>query len=257
MKSKNNSWFLLALVVLAGCSSSKTIPYASKWNAPFSYVDEVKPDGKDQVSRLAYGIINDDHYLYMTMTTRDPATIQKILGNGLKVSFSPEGQKKDSYSLLFPVVMKEDRKALRRIDTDLPNSLGLGLLMDSYNKEAVWKDKQGQRFINLVEADGSIKSHISMDKNGELTQQMAIPFSLLTMNTKESSTLGVSIKIDGASSSQSGFSPRIGIGLGGGIGMGGGMGVGIGTGSGYGSRYGANDRGVDIRLEVQLARGNG
>ena len=256
MRSKKNSWFLLALAVLAGCSSSKTIPYESKWNAPFSYVDDIKPDQKDQASRLAYGIINDEHYLYLTMTTRDPSTIQKILSSGLKVSFSPEGQKKDAYSLLFPVVMKEDRKALKRIDTDLPNSLGLNLLMDSYNKEAVWNDKQGQRFINLVEADGSIKSHISMDKNGELTEQIAIPFSLIAMNTKESSNLGISIRIDGASS-QSGFSPRIGIGLGGGIGMGGGMGVGIGTGSGYGSRYGSNDRGVDIRLLVQLARGNG
>ncbi|SEI96279.1 hypothetical protein SAMN04487995_2765 [Dyadobacter koreensis] len=256
MRSKKNGLFLLALAVLAGCSSSKTIPYESKWNAPFSYVDEIKPDQKDQESRLAYGIINDEHYLYLTMTTRDPSTIQKILSSGLKVSFSPEGQKKEAYSLLFPVVMKEDRKALKRLDTDLPNSLGLNLLMDSYNKEAVWKDKQGQRFINLVEADGSIKSHISMDKNGELTEQIAIPFSLIAMNPKESSNLGISIKIDGASS-QSGFSPRIGIGLGGGIGMGGGMGVGIGTGSGYGSRYGSNDRGVDIRLLVQLARGNG
>lgn len=256
MKSYKNTWALLALLVMAGCSSSKTIPYESKWNAPFSYVDEVKPDQKDQASRLAYGIINDEHYLYLTMTTRDPSTIQKILSSGLKVSFRPEGQKKDAYSLQFPVVMKEDRKALKRIDTDLPNSLGLNLLMDSYNKEAVWKDKQGQRFINLVEADGSIKSHISMDKNGELVEQIAIPFSLIATNPKESAYLGISIKIDGASS-QSGFSPRIGIGLGGGIGMGGGMGVGIGTGSGYGSRYGANDRGVEIKLAVQLARGNG
>lgn len=255
MKSKTSNWLLLSLVILAGCSSSKTIPYESRWNAPFSYVDEVKPDGKDQASRLAYGVINDEHYLYITMSTRDPQTIQKILGSGMKVSFSPEGQKKDAYSLQFPVVMKEDRKALRRIDTDLPNSLGLNLLMDSYNKEAVWKDKSGPHFINLVEPDGSIKSHISMDKNGELMEQIAVPFSLLAMNTKESSVLGINIKVDGASS-QSGFSPRIGIGLGGGVGMGGGMGIGIGTGSGYNSRYG-NDRGVDIRLEVQLARGNG
>jgi len=255
MRSIKNSGWLLAIALLAGCSASKTVPYESKWNAPFSYVEEIKPDQKDQASRLSYGIINDEHYLYLTMTTRDPNTIQKILSSGLKISFSPEGQKKDSYALLFPVVMKEDRKALKRIDTDLPNSLGLDLLMDSYNKEAVWKDKQGQHFINLVEADGSIKSHIGMDKNGELTEQIAIPLSLIAMNTKESVNLGVNIKIDGASS-QSGFSPRIGIGLGGGIGMGGGMGVGIGTGSGYGSRYGANDRGVDIRLAVQLARGN-
>lgn len=254
MKNIGNSWSLLLLATLAACSSTKTMPYESKWNAPFSYVEEIKPDQQDQKSRLRYGIINDDHYVYITLKTKDPNTIQKILGSGLKISFSPEGQKKEGYSLLFPVIMKEDRKALKRIETDLPNSLGLGLLLDSYNKEALWKDKQGQHFINLVAADGSIKSHISMDKDGELTEQIAIPFSLMAVNTKENSMLGINIKIEGQSS-QSGFSPRIGIGLGGGIGMGSGMGVGIGTG-GYGSRYDNNDRNVDIRLEVQLARAN-
>lgn len=254
MKTIINSWSLLLLFALAACSSSKTMTYESKWNAPFSYVDEIKPDQQDQKSRLRYGIINDDHYVYLTLKTKDPNTIQNILSSGLKISFNPDGQKKDAYYLLFPVVMKEDRKALKRIDTDLPNSLGLDLLMDSYNKEAVWKDKQGQHFIDLVAQDGSIKSRISMDQNGELTEQVAIPFSLMAVNAKGTSMLGVNIKVDGQSS-QSGFSPRIGIGLGGGIGMGGGMGVGIGSG-GYNSRYNGNDRNVDIKLEVQLARAN-
>ncbi|KQS28173.1 hypothetical protein [Dyadobacter sp. Leaf189] len=252
MKNFRNSWSIVLLAALFGCSSSKTMTYESKWNAPFTYVDEVKPDQQDQRSRLKYGIINDDQFVYITLKTKDPSTIQNILSSGLKIAFSPEGQKKEAYSLLFPVVMKEDRKALKRIDTDLPNSLGLDLLLDSYNKEAVWKDKSGQHFINLVVPDGSIKSRISMDKNGELTEQIVIPFSLMAVNAKETSMLGVNIKVEGQSS-QSGFSPRIGIGLGGGIGMGGGMGVGIGTG---GSRYNNNERNVDIRLEVQLARAN-
>jgi hypothetical protein len=253
MKNIKSSWSLLLLAALLGCSSSKTMTYESKWNAPFSYADGLKPDQQDQKSRLKYGIINDDQFVYITLKTKDPSTIQNILSSGLKIAFSPEGQKKESYSLLFPVVMKEDRKALKRIDTDLPNSLGLGLLLDSYNKEAVWKDKSGQHFINLVAPDGSIKSNISMDRDGELTEQIVIPFSLMAVNAKETSMLGVSIKVDGQSSN-SGFSPRIGIGLGGGIGMGGGMGVGIGN--GYGSRYNNNERNVDIRLEVQLARAN-
>lgn len=254
MRNIRNSASLLLLVTLFGCSSSKTMTYESKWNAPFSYVDGVKPDQQDQRSRLRYGIINDDQFVYITLKTKDPSTIQNILSSGLKIAFSPEGQKKEAYSLLFPVVMKEDRKALKRIDTDLPNSLGLGLLLDSYNKEAVWKDKSGQHFINLVAPDGSIKSTISMDRDGELTEQIIIPFSLMAVNARETSMLGVNIKVDGQSS-QSGFSPRIGIGLGGGIGMGGGMGVGIGNG-GYGSRYNNNEKNVDIRLEVQLARAN-
>jgi hypothetical protein len=253
MKNIRNSCVLLLLAAFSGCSSSKTMPYESKWNAPFSYVDEVNPDRQDQRSRLRYGIINDDQYIYITLKTKDPSTIDNILGSGMKIALSPEGQRKEAYSLLFPVVMKEDRKALKKIDTDLPNSLGLSFLLDSYNKEAVWKDREGQHFINLAQPDGSIKSHISMDQNGELTEQIALPFSLMGVNAKEAATLGINIRVEGQSS-RSGFSPRIGIGLGGGIGMGGGMGVGIGSG-GYNSRY-DDQRNVDIRLEVQLARAN-
>ncbi len=89
------------------------MPYESKWNAPFSYVDEIKPDQQDQRSRLKYGIINDDQYVYITLKTKDPSTIQNILSSGLKIAFSPEGQRKESYALTFPVVAKEDRKALK------------------------------------------------------------------------------------------------------------------------------------------------
>ncbi len=241
---------LFCLILLASaCSSSKKIAYNSKWNAPFNYVDEVKPDQQDQQSRLAYGIINDAQFIYLTVKTKDPNTIQRILGNGLRVSFSPEGQKKNSYYLQFPVVLKEDKKALRKVDTDLPNSLGLSFLLDSYNKEALWKDKSGQHFINLVESKGSISSVISMDKNNELTEQIIIPLSLLEIDINKTNYLGVNIKLEG-SSSGSGLSPRIGFGLSGGIGMG--SGVGFGSGNGYNNSY--NDKGVDIRLEVQLAK---
>ncbi|CAG4997950.1 hypothetical protein DYBT9275_01889 [Dyadobacter sp. CECT 9275] len=253
MKTKNSIVLLLSLAVVTACSSSKRMTYESRWNAPFSYVDEVKPDKQDARSRISYGIINDDKFLYITLKTKDPSTIDKILANGLRISFSPEGQRKDAYYLQFPVVMKEDRKALRRIDTDMPNSLGLKFLLDSYNKEALWKDRDGQHSINLVAGEGSIKSRISMDENNELTEQIIIPFNHMDLKIGDRPMLGINIKVEGQSS-QSGISPRIGIGLGGGIGMGGGMGVGIGTGSGYNSQYGANDRPVDIRLDVQLAQ---
>ena len=251
MKNLNKIWFLGLLALGVSCSSSKTIPYDAKWNAPFSFVDEVKIDHQDQQSRLGYGIINDDNFLYITLKTKDPNTIQKILGSGLRISFTPESQKKEGYYVQFPVVMKDDRKALKRIDTDLPNSLGLTMLLDSYNKEGVWKDQDGPHYLNLVE-DKNFRMRISMDENNELSQQIIVPFSFMKINPATSPMLGINISVEGQSSG-SGISPRIGIGLGGGIGMGGGVGVGIGTGSGYNNGYG-NDRPVDIRLDVQLAK---
>lgn len=243
---------ILISIFFAACSASKTIPYNARWNAPFSFVDEVKPDQEDQKSRLKYGIINDQEYVYMTFKTRDPNTIQKILSNGVTLQFAPEGEKNNAYALQFPVLTKEDRKALRQIDIDMPNSLGLKLLLDSYNKEALWKDKSGSHSLNLVIPDGSIKANISLDHLGELTEQISIPLSLLGINLQESNRLGLNIKIEGASAqSGGGLSPRIGVGLGGGIGMGG-VGIGLGSGNRYGN--GSADKGVDIKLEVLLSK---
>ena len=54
MKNSTKGWIMLMFVGLTACSSSKTVPYEAKWNAPFTYVDEVKPDQQDQKSRLKY-----------------------------------------------------------------------------------------------------------------------------------------------------------------------------------------------------------
>lgn len=259
LKSKLKIGSLLCLVALAGCSSSKTIPYDAKWNAPFSYVDEVKPDHKDQKSNLEYGIINDAGFLYITMKTKSPITKQGILTSGVNLSFTPQGQKKGAYSIMFPVVTRDDRKAMARSDIDIPNSMTLSRMIEAYNKEALWKDKKGQYFIDLVGDNIGIRANISLDENGQLTEQIIVPLAALGIKLDQVSTLDVAIKIDnGSSQNGSGITPRISVGMGGmgGYGMGGmGMGgVGIGFGGGNGR---STDRNTDIRLQVQLAKSEG
>ncbi|WP_247234462.1 hypothetical protein [Telluribacter sp. SYSU D00476] len=254
---RNRSWFLLLLLGLtAACTTSKTVPYQAKWNAPFNYTEGLQPDQQDQKSRLRYGIINDDQYLYLTLKTQDPRTVQQILQNGLRISFSPQGARQEAYSLLFPVVSREDRKAMQKIDVDLPNSISLNRMLDVFNKEALWKGPKGQRFINLITTDTGLRSHVSVNQNGELTEQLVIPFAMLGVNPEQMATLGVGIRVEGASG-QSGLTPRVSVGMGtGGFGMGGfGMGGGgVGVGLGTGNRSGATDRDVNINLQVRLAR---
>ncbi|GAB3165403.1 hypothetical protein GCM10027291_08620 [Telluribacter humicola] len=237
---------------MAACSTTKPVPYQAKWNAPFNYADGLQPDQQDQKSRLKYGIINDDQYLYLTLKTQDLRTVQQILQNGLRISFKPAGARQSGHSLLFPVVSREDRKAMQKIDVDIPNSISLNRMLDVFNKEALWKGPLGQRFINLVTTDTGLRSHISVNQNGELSEQLVIPFALLGMNPNQVSTLDLGIQVEGVSS-QSGLSPRISVGMGtgmGGFGMGGG---GVGVGLGTGNRNGTSDRDVNINLQVKLA----
>lgn len=245
--------FLITSMTIMGCSSSKTVVYDSKWNAPFTYVNEANPDHIDQQSRLRYGLINDDQYLYVTLKTRDPLTVKQILTSGLRLTFSPRDVRED-YSLVFPVVTREDKRALQKIQIDLPNSLTLNRMIEAFNKEALWKDRRGERFINLVDNQTGIHCRISLDENQEMTEQFGIPFQQLGISARQISVLDVGIKTEGTSGLGSGMSPNISVGMGsGGFGYGGfgGGGVSIGTGGG---RNNPNDRTVNLRLQVRLAR---
>ena len=244
--------FLVMTLAIAGCSSSKPVPYEAKWNAPFTYVDQANPDGLDQQSRLRYGIINDENYLYITLKTRDPLTVKQILTNGIRLTFSPAGQRAD-YSLLFPVVTRDDKRALQKMQVDLPNSLSLNRMLEAFNKEALWKDGQGERFINLVDNETGIRARIALDENQELTEQFSIPFERMNVNVREVAKLEVGIKTEGGTGLGSGISPNISVGMGsGGFGMGGFGGGGVSIGSG--GRNNPNDRSVNLRLQVRLAQ---
>jgi len=251
---KITSAFLLLILTLVGCSSSKTIPYESKWNAPFTYVDQATPDGLDQQSRLRYGVINDEQYVYITLKTRDPLTVKQILTNGIRLTFSPGGQRQD-YSLLFPVVTRDDKRALQKMQIDLPNSLSLSRMLEAFNKEALWKNQQGERFINLVDNETGIRARISLDENQELTEQFSVPFERMNTSARQAGVLDIGIKTEGGSGLGSGISPNISVGMGsGGFGYGGGGFGGGGISIGSGGRNNPNDRTVNLRLQVRLVK---
>lgn len=246
--------FLVLTLAMAGCSSSKTVPYEAKWNAPFTYVDQANPDGLDQQSRLRYGVINDENYVYITLKTRDPLTVKQILTNGMRLTLSPAGQRAD-YSLLFPVVTRDDKKALQKMQMDLPNSLSLNRMLEAFNKEALWKDGQGERFINLVDNETGIRARISLDENQELTEQFSIPFERMSTSARQAAVLDIGIKTEGSGGLGSGISPNISVGMGsGGVGFGGGGFGGGGISIGNGGRNNPNDRTVNLRLQVRLAQ---
>lgn len=245
--------FVAFTQLLTGCNTAKKVPYNAKWNAPFTYVDQGSLDGLDQQSRLRFGVINDAQYMYVTLKTRDPLTVKQILTNGIRLTFSPENSREDR-SIVFPVVTREDKKALSKMQIDLPNSLSLSRMMEAFNKEALWKDKQGERFINLVENQAGIRARVSLDENQELTQQFSIPFAQLGVDAQQARMVEVGIKTEGSSNGLGGIAPGVSIGMGsGGFGGGGFGGGGISLGTG-GGRNNPNDRSVNLRLQVRLAQ---
>ncbi len=245
-------YFAIALLFLSafftGCSSGKPVDYQSKWKQHTLFYEQSPTDEVDMKSRLKFGVQNNDDKLFVSIATREPDLISRIISSGVRLSVSPDGSKKATTKLLFPVVLKQDRRAIRKMDQVDMLGPSMQLLLDTFNKEALINQGSGDRFINLVDNNDDLYCKINMTPDGELSIDYALPLTIV--NPANSPQLSLSLLLEGAS--RSGFSPGISVGMGagsyGGMGMGG-MGVGIGTGgrNSYGSQS------VELKLNVVLA----
>lgn len=245
-------YFAIALLflsaVFAGCSSGKPVDYQSKWKQHTLFYEQSPTDDVDMKSRLKFGVQNNTEKLFVSIATREPDLISRIISSGVRLSVSPDGSKKTTTKLLFPVVLKQDRRAIRKMEQVDMLGPSMQLLLDTFNKEALINQGSGDRFINLVDNNEDLYCKINMTPDGELSIDYALP--LTSINPANSPQLSLSLFLEGAS--RSGFSPGISVGMGagsyGGMGMGG-MGVGIGT----GGRNSYGNQSVELKLNVVLA----
>lgn len=240
---------LFLSAVFTGCSSGKPVDYQSKWKQHTLFYEQSPTDDVDMKSRLKFGVQNNDDKLFVSIATREPDLISRIISSGIRLSVSPDGSKKATTKLLFPVVLKQDRRAIRKMEHVDMLGPSMQLLLDTFNKEALINQGAGDRFINLVDNNEELYCKINMTPDGELSIDYALP--LKSINPVNSPQLALSLLLEGASRS-GGFSPGISVGVGagsyGGMGMGG-MGVGIGT----GGRNSYGNQNVELKLNVVLA----
>ncbi len=244
-------WLLLAAMAVStgACVSSRAVPYEAGWKANTLYYDGTEADQTDMKSRLRFGVRNNETTLFVTLKTREPEMMRKIISNGIRMSFKPGESRKEAGTLTFPVILKQDRRAIRRMDNVELYGQGMRLLLETFNKEALWKGAgEAAYFVNLVQANQGIVASVELSPEGEMILRYELLLAKVGMEDPLRTRLFIAMEID--DSGRSGFAPGVSIGVGGG-GMGmGGMGVGIGT----GGRNAYGNQSVALRLDVQLAR---
>lgn len=238
---------LLTLAIWSsGCSSNRSIPYQSKWKGHTLFYEQSPTDDVDMKSRLKFGVQNNEEKLFASISTREPELISRIISSGVRLSISAAGSKKSNYKVLFPVVLKQDRRAIRKMDQVDLLGPSMQLLLDTFNKEALLNKGARDHFVNLIDNEGELYCKINMTVNGELSINYALPLD--EINPGKAQNLSLALAIEGAS--KSGFSPGISVGMGagsfGGMGMGG-VSVGTGNRNAYGNQT------VELKLDVNLA----
>lgn len=235
-------------ILLTACASNKTVSYQSKWKPHTLFYEQAPTDQSDMNTRLKFGVQNNGEKLFASISTREPELVSRIISNGVRLSVQPKGERAKPVKILFPVVLKEDRRAIRKMDQVEMLGPSMQLLLETFNKEALVNRGSGDRFVNLINNPDDLYCKINMTPDGELSIDYALP--LADINPGQQPTLALSIEVEGGSRS-GGFAPGISIGMGAGSygGMGG-MGVGIGTGgrNAYGSQN------IQLKLDVDLAK---
>lgn len=65
-----------------------------EWSGTMYYIDK---------KSVAVGLLNDEEYMYLCLATVDSRQVQQIIRSGLTVWFDPQGGKKESFGVNFPL----------------------------------------------------------------------------------------------------------------------------------------------------------
>ena len=215
-----------------------------KWGDSLRYFNTEK--------QVNYSLANDKDNLYMAIKIADRSEQLRILKAGITFSINPEGKKKETYSITFPVNTQAE---ITTVPGLINNDLGpvteeqRGQLEQQKLttlrgiKVEGFKDIEGD-MITTSNTYG-VKTAINYDDAGDLVCEAAIPISFFHANNSAKNEWAFNFKINGikrpALKTGDGDQANQGGGGRGGRGGGGGFGGGGGGRGGHGGKGGAGN----------------
>jgi hypothetical protein len=108
----NNQLFLAAAVALSLCTACKSIQLESQWRDRDITIDGDTREWNGLMqypedSKVGIGVVNDDAYLYLCLTSEDRETASQILMSGFSILFESKAHKGNRFGVHFPLGMKQ------------------------------------------------------------------------------------------------------------------------------------------------------
>jgi len=118
-----SSILLLFTFLLGGCSNSK-LELNSNWRDR-----EITVDGKNadwlgamlffEEDNVSVGLLNDENFFYICMIAEDQLIRAQVMMQGFTLWFDPDGGKKKTFGIKYPVGMQASERGMRRDEQDL------------------------------------------------------------------------------------------------------------------------------------------
>ena len=197
-----NQIIILALLNLTMISCNQTA-LESKWTDQEIVVDGKLTEWQDHLivpknSHVGIGFMNDEHYLYLTLTTLDRNTIMQVLTRGFTVWIDPKGGNKHHLGFTYPInrnmgdfpqIMQNREQNSQDYDFFIH-----GLLAGQNEIEIIVPGKKKFARMGIHNSTGL---HVKpMYKDGEFTYEMKIPLkrsvkNMVAINAKPGKNIGV------------------------------------------------------------------
>ncbi|MFC1619884.1 hypothetical protein ACFL45_08055 [Candidatus Neomarinimicrobiota bacterium] len=182
---KSLIWFTLAITLLlvSGCRQDKI---ASRWNDDSIIIDGNQADWHGNNLRvpkgkhITVGVLNDESYLYLTLSTIDRALMMKALQLGFTVWLDPKGGTKEILGIKYPTGLSgtgqrstmPDRGQLSR----MPN---ISQMIRSLPESQPWIEILGPRKNDIYQIPAAdtagVQVRLEYSEFGQLVYEMKIP----------------------------------------------------------------------------------
>jgi len=170
---------LLLALGLAGCSTFTTFSTESQ---PLDH--QIIVDGKTddwagnlyvvEGERVSLGLLNDRDNLYICLLAEDNITRSQIMMQGLTIWFDPQGGKKKTLGIKYPIGLPPGERPMPRIGEN-PEEPGFDNLPSELPKELeiIRSEKETPQKLNIAEAKGiELKA---VPSSGLLVYELKIP----------------------------------------------------------------------------------
>lgn len=194
------SLFLLAVQTTWAQKKAETIP--TRWVDQAPVIDGRLNDWKDSLdhynnsAKLYYSLSNDNENIYLAIKNNSRENLTAILATGISFSANIESNKKNPPKITFPIIDRTPGK--KRNTTEQPEQ-------EEIQKEILSRIKEVRvnGFKEIIDGGISlyntygIKAATGFDSKNNLVQEIAIPLSLLGLQSGNTEPVSYSIRING------------------------------------------------------------
>ena len=171
----------IALLFVASFAGCKDLELDSEWRDRAITIDGAAAEWRnaltyDEETKTSVGVVNDEEYVYLCLTSVDRVAATRMAGLGFTVWFDPEGRKEKTFGIHFPLGMLESGRPMDSRKSMRDSKEFQKLFEDLGSEIEILGPGKGQRIRESLVSTGGIEVKMAYSK-GNLVYELKVPLN--------------------------------------------------------------------------------